>query len=203
MNTNEFDKEYYLVKVDGVSNHPLLTWGETDDEPFIYPRPVNDEDLDLPLKIKFDKPYPKQPELVDILHIANGFAVSEKVKQCLEKMNIYGIKFSPMTIETDKKKKVGGYYFFHIWNRIVAIDKNNYIGDEPNERGRIHRLEKFSLDETVMESMPLEKRLVFHLGESITERLIHKTVYDALIAENVTGGAFFRVDKWDDNAMFR
>ena len=203
MNTNEFDKEYYLMNVDGASNHPLLTWGETDDEPFIYPRPVNDEDLELPLKMKFCKPYPKQLELADILFSDGDLVVSEKVKQCLEKMNIYGIQFFSTEIETDKKKKVKGYYYFHLWNRIVAVDKNNYEGDEPNERGRIHNLEKFSLDEAVMENTPLEKRLVFHLGESISERLIHKTVYDTLKAENIIGGAFFRIDNWDENAMFR
>ena len=205
MNTNEFDKEYYLVNVDGASNHPLLTWGDTDDELFIYPKPVDEdhEDLELPLKIKFSKPYPKQPEFVDILFLDGDLVVSEKVKLCLEKINIYGVQFFPVEIETDKKKKVDKYYLFHAWNRISAVDKNNYVGGDINEWGRIQGLDKFSLDKNVIESIFLDKRLIFHLGESTSNILIHKNVYDVLKAENVTGFSFFRIDEWDDNAMFR
>ena len=198
MNTNELDKEYYLVNIDGENKHPLLTWGATKYDPFIFPKPIEESDLELPLKIKFRKPYPKQPEFADILLLDGNYAVSEKVKQLFEKMNIYGIQFFPVEIETNTQKITNGYYAFHPWNGISAVDKNNYTGSEVDEDGEIDDLEKFSLDKTALEAIPLEKRLIFHLSESSLEILIHKTVYDAIIAENLTGFSLFRIDEWND-----
>ena len=194
--TNEFNKEYYLMDVDGADNHPLLTWGDTDYDPFIFPKPIEEEDIELPLKIWFSSPYPKNPEIADILFLNGDLAMSEKVKSIFEKMNIYGVQFFPAEIITNKKKIIEGHFVFHPWNRISAVDKNNYVGSPITDKGRIDSLQKFSLDENVLGAIPLEKRLVFHLAESSSERLIHKSVYDAIISEKLIGFSFFRVDEW-------
>ena len=200
---SRFDEEYYVMNVDGSNNHPLLTWGSTDYEPLIFPRPVKDGVFELPLKIWFSSPYPKNPEIADILFVDGDLVVSGKVKSVLEKMNIYGIQFFPAQIITNNEQVIEGHYAFHPWNRIAAVDKNNYIGAPVDEKGRISGLEKFSLDEKVLDAIVLEERLVFHLAESKTKRLIHHSVYEALVKENVTGFSFFRVDEWGDDAMFR
>ena len=200
MKSNEFDKEYYVMDADKAPNHPKLVWGASDCFLLIQPKAVEKYTINLPLQLEFSQPYPKLSELADILHIPNGFVVSEKVKRCIEKMNIYGTQFFPIDVKQYRAKKAEGYYFFRIWNRISAIDKNNYVGDKPNQYGTIYNLEKFSLDKTVMEKISLGKRLAFHLKESTTKRLIHQSVYDALMAENVTGGSFFRMDRWGDDA---
>jgi hypothetical protein len=190
------------MNVDGANNHPLLTWGSTDNDPFIFPKPIEEGDLELPLKIWFSPPYPKNPEMADILFLYGDLAMSEKVKSLFEKMNIYGVQFFPIEITTNKDKVIEGYYAFHPFNRIAAVDKNNYVGSPVTDRGRIDSLQQFSLDENVLNDIPLEKRLVFHLAESKTKRLVHKTVYEAMINENLTGFSFFRIDEWDSNAMF-
>ncbi len=200
---SRFDEEYYLMNVDGASNHPLLTWGSTDYEPLIFPRPVKDGVFELPLKIWFRSPYPKNPEIADILFLQGYLVMSGKVKSVFEKMNIYGVQFFPVQIITNKEEIIEGHYIIHPWNRIAAVDKNNYDGSPMDEKGRIDSLERFSLDERVLEAIPFEKRLVFHLAESKTERLIHKSVYEALVKENVTGFSFFKVSEWDEaTALF-
>ncbi len=203
MTKNNFDEEYYVMNADGANNHPLLTWGSTNYEPLIFPRAIEDSVLELPLKIWFSSPYPKNPEIADILFVDGDLVVSGKVKSVLEKMNIYGVQFFPVQIITNKEEIIDGHYIIHPWNRIAAVDKNNYIGGSVDEKGRISGLEKFSLDEKVLDAIVLEERLVFHLAESKTKRLIHKSVYEALVKENVTGFSFFKISEWDDNAMFR
>ncbi len=34
INMSHFNKEYYVMDVDGANNHPLLVWGDTDSVPF-------------------------------------------------------------------------------------------------------------------------------------------------------------------------
>jgi hypothetical protein len=42
---NDFDNEYYLMDVDGASNHPVLTWGATNHRPFIFPKPIDNDEI--------------------------------------------------------------------------------------------------------------------------------------------------------------
>jgi hypothetical protein len=191
------------MSADGANNHPMLAWGSTSHKPFIFPKPIQEEELELPLKIKFRKPFPKKTEIADILFLSGDFAMSEKVKNLFEKMNIYGVQFWQAEITTDKSNIITGHYAFHLWNCIAAVDKNNYKGALVTERGLIDSLKSFSLDEKVLSEIPLEKRLVFYLTESNTERLVHQSVYDAMMAENLTGFSFIRVADWDEDAMFR
>lgn len=200
---SKLDQEYYIMSVDGADNHPMLTWGDTDYDPFIFPRPIQDEDLDLPLKVWFSAPYPKIPEMADILFLDGDLLISKKVVLIFETMDIHGVQFFPAEVITNKNEVIKEYYVLHPWNRIAAVDKNNYVGSPVTEKGRIDSLQKFSLDENVLSGIPLEERLMFHLAESKTERLIHKSIYEALINANITGFSFFRVDEWDSNAMFR
>ena len=69
-------------------------------------------------------------------------------------------QFVPVEITTNKKKKIERHYAILFWNRLPAIDKNNYEGNAPNRFGRINNLEKFSLDASILNSVHLEKRLV-------------------------------------------
>jgi len=202
MKYNELDKEYYVMSMDGANNHPILAWGKTRMSPFLKAKPVDESQFELPLKLIFDEPYPAQYEMADLLMLATIFGVSEQFKTLFEDMGIYGVQFVSAEIESNKGNIIKGHSALHIWNKLSAIDKNNYIGGEPDMFDTILDLEKFSLDATLIESIPLEKRLIFGLLEKKTIILVHKTVYEAIISANLTGIRFFRVDEWDKNAMF-
>ena len=117
-------------------------------------------------------------------------------------MNIYGLQMFPIEIKTPKEKIIEGYHVLHIWNEISAVDKNNYIGDEPNMYGNIRGLEAFSLDEKIINNTPLEKRLLFKLKESTSITLIHESIYNNIINFKPEGLSFYEVNKWNIGSQF-
>ncbi len=46
MEHNKFDDEYYVMNVDGANNHPVLAWGDTDDELFLEAEPIEEGALE-------------------------------------------------------------------------------------------------------------------------------------------------------------
>ena len=202
MKYNEFDKKYYVMNVDGANNHPILAWGSTSKSPFLKAQPIEEEKLSLPLEVLFAEPYPAMCEMADFLLLGAQFAASQQLKSLIEELNIYGMQFFPLEIKSNKGEIITNHFLIHYWNRLSAIDKNNYDGEEPNMFGNILRLNKFSLDETLLSETPLEKRKIFTLSEKNNMVIIHKTVHEALVSANLTGIRFFRVDEWNSNVMF-
>jgi hypothetical protein len=203
MENNKFDNEYYLVNVDGANNHPLLAWGKTRRGPFLKAALIDEKTLSLPLQIVFDQPYPKQYEMADFLMLGAQFAGSEILKKFFESNKVYGVQFVPIEITTNKNEIIKGHYAIHFWNRLRAIDENNYEGGKPDEFGEILDLSRFSLNADLLNSIPIEKRLVFVLEEDAGMILVHQTIYEAIQSENLTGMRFWKVSEWDNNAMFR
>jgi hypothetical protein len=203
-NRSKFDSEYYVMGADYAEKYPMLNWGSTRSAKigFFKPQPVDTAALDLPLQIVFDGS-PKKYEMADFLMLGADYAGSEKLKQFFEQRDIYGVQFIP--VEVNHKKNgdiVKGYFAMKVWNVLPAVDKNNYEGGELDRFERITNIKKFSLDTKLLESIPLEKRLVFYLHER-SFFIIHQSIYEALQKENFTGVKYFRVDEWDSNVAFR
>ena len=203
MNTNEFDKEYYMMSADRANNYPFLNWGSTKYSPFIKKKPIDDEALNLPLKIVIATPCPKNFEMADFLILSAIYATSEKMKNVFENNNVYGVQFFPIEIESKKGDIIIGHYAMHFWNRLAVVDKKNYKGGKPDQLGLIMDLQKFSLNENLLNKTPLEERLVIRVAENPTMLLVHKSIYEAIKAEELTGMKFFRVDEWDSSVMFK
>ncbi len=201
-NMKNFNEEYYVMKVDGADNHPILAWGETDMIPFLYIKEIENDDLEFPLELEFDTPYPKKPEMADILDISSTCVFSEKIKLLFEKLQIPQVQFIPATIVTNKKQKIEGHYIFHCWNGIPAVDKENYEGDPVDEDGEIVTLEKFSLDSKVLSDIEQENRLVFRLAETPSFIIVHKSIKEAIENEQATGFRFYSIAKWSPSAIF-
>lgn len=204
MKHTDLDKQYYVLNVDGEDNHPTLEWGDYDDSLFLDDSPIDTSELELPIEVVFDDPYPSKYTMPDFLMLGSSFACTEKVKNLFEKSNVYGVEFFPIDKITDNKSNIiEGYFAMHIWNIIEAIDKLNYIGEKPNRKGHIFDIEKFSLDQSVLQNIPIEQRLIFELKDSPAMYIIHESIFNLISKEDLTGFAFFRVDDWDDDAMFR
>ena len=171
--------------------------------PFAKAEPIDESTLNLPLQIVFDEPYPKQPEMADFLMLSADFAASEKLKTLFETQKIYGIQFVPVEITTNKKEKIAGHYAINFCNRLRAIDPDNYEGGEPDRFGTILDLKRFSLNENLLNNIPFEQRLVFVLEEDPGMIIVHQSIYEVIQSEKLSGMRFFRLDDWDDNAMFR
>lgn len=202
MNHNKFDNEYYLISVDSAENHPSLTFGDTDCMPFMRRESINNEDIELPLKIEFDDTYPKY-EMADLLILDAQYAVSDKLKNIFEREEVYGVQFFPVDVKVKKGKVISGHYAMHIWNRLAVIDKKNYKGGKPDRLGLIVDLERFSLNEKLMEDTPFEQRKLIRMAEEPTMLLVHQSIYDAIQTAGLTGISFWKVSEWDTGAAFR
>ncbi len=202
MNHNKFDNEYYVMEADNAYNHPVLTFGDTNCRPFMKKMPLDNDEIELPIKIEFDDDYPEY-EMADLLILDAQYAVSEKLKNILEREEVHGIQFFPAEIETEKSEIILGHNFMHVWNRLAAIDKKNYKGGKPDELGLILDLESISLNEDLMEKTPFEQRKVIRLAEDPSMLLVHQSIYNAIKEEGLTGMSFWKVSEWDTGAMFR
>ncbi|MCG2839305.1 hypothetical protein L6J37_20955 [Photobacterium sp. WH77] len=125
--------------------------------------------------------------------------VSEKFRQVLVPFNLPGIDFYQTDIINDDKTW-SDYYFMHIWNHHKAIDKKRSEIKGTYVRNRFTLL-KLSLDEKVLDQVPLEKRLVFTLEEKPVF-LFHESVVAALRAADLSGLGFRRVDDWSIGSAF-
>ncbi len=197
-----FNEEYYRMDSDGADNHPLLAWGSTSRRLFIWIKEIDSSKLKLPSEIEFDSPYPRKPEMADILDLSSTYVFSEKIKLLFEKLQIPKLQFIPATIITNKKQKVEGHYIFHCWNGIAAVDKQNYVGNPVDEDGLITTLEKFSLDSNALADIELKDRLVFRLEEMPSFFIVHKSVKEAIENEQATGFRFYNIEKWSPSAIF-
>jgi hypothetical protein len=183
--------------------HPMLNWGTTRSSKvgFGKPQPIDVTTLELPLQIIFDDS-PKEYEMADFLMLGVYFAVSKKLKQFFEQKDIYGAIFIPVEVNHKNGDIVKDYFAMQVWNVLPAVDKNNYEGGDLDRFERINDLQKFSLDAKLLESIPLEKRLVFWLHEK-SMLIIHQSIYEAIQKENFSGVKYYRVDEWDSNVAFR
>jgi hypothetical protein len=202
MNNNIFDNEYYVMDVEGADNHPMLAWGKNSARPFLVDEEIDMKELNNPLEIEFNTPYPKTPVMADNLHLMFKRVLSERIKLLFERLQIPKVQFIPVIIVTNKKQKIEGHYIFHCWNNICAVDKNNYEGGEIDEDGLITDLESFSLDAKVLEKISLEQRLVFCLSENTDFIIVHQSIKDAIENAGATGFRFYQISKWSPSAIF-
>jgi hypothetical protein len=80
------------------------------------------------------------------------------------------------------------------YNDIAAMDKEKSEFTKPR---RAYFISKFVLDREALKKIPLEKRLVFVLKEAPSRVVFHKSVVDAIMAENPTGVQFRPIENWE------
>jgi hypothetical protein len=141
--------------------------------------------------------------MADFLSLGAQYAGSLKLKTLYERAKIPAIQFIPIEIESNKGEIIKQHYAIHFGNRLRAIDEKNYEGGEPDDFNQILDLERFSLNADLLNNTPIENRISFALDEDPSIILVHQSIYEAINAEDLTGMRFFRVDEWDDGAIFR
>ena len=194
MQNKEIDGEYYVIQVDRKGLYPWLAWGDYDDTPFLEAESIDISEIPSPLVVEFDEPYPKTFEMADLHLLGSQFAFTEELKNIFA--DIYGVEFFEIDkIMDHKHNSYSGYYAVHIWNTLTAVDMQNYVG-KPGRKGYIGSLTKFSLNNEILESIPLEKRLVFKLREATDIFIVHKSLYEKIEDKGFKGFALVSVDKW-------
>lgn len=87
--------------------------------------------------------------------------VSEKFRQALLPFNLPGVDFYPTDVTNDTCVWPD-YYMMHIWQHDRAIHRGRSVIDGTYVKDDFF-LEALSLDEAVLDKVPLEARLVFKL----------------------------------------
>ena len=197
---NEF--EYYLIGGDGDASTPLLAPDEYQSLRILH-KEIPYEGLE-PIRLRFNNPIPRNPTMRDY-HSLPYSVVSKKVRDILETMNIFGVQFIPAVIRNELNGDVyEGYYIIHVFNQIECLDreKAKYTTSDLMKYG-ISEINKLVLDQKVLEKIPLEKRLVFYLKESISKRIYHKSIVDAVMAIEPDGLKFGKIEDWYEGIQFQ
>ncbi|MDR2496651.1 MAG: hypothetical protein LBD21_05945 [Tannerellaceae bacterium] len=197
MKDDSFDREYYVMSIDRNYNRPLLAWAKTNLSAFLSPARMSAAQMAQPLSVAFIEPYPVFFREVDFIMLGGLFAASERMKLFFEQAGIYGVQFVPLSIINDRHEEHPGYFAMHFWNRIAAIDKSNYEGDELNEFDHIMHLRKFSLKAEALKNVSKKQRQVFMLRENSLLIIVHDEIRAMAEQFGLTGISFTRIDQWN------
>lgn len=190
---NEF--EYYIVERDGSQAYPLLATDSDYPHTMMYIRTeelINDPQL---TGFKYSDPIPRNPVIGDYFSQTES-VVSKKIKDVLEPLNIKGIQLIPAQITTNKGDVLENYYYIHIANYIMAVDREHSVYTPDDYDEDILSLDNFKLNESVLNEIELIDRLIFRLKESKSTKIYHKSIVDAIMAVNPTGLKFRKVEDW-------
>jgi len=126
--------------------------------------------------------------------------LSKKIADILRGLNLYNVDYLNASL-TDKKSNTNyDYYVLHIRNHIECLDKERSSWTPPAyDPNEVMDIKSMCLDLDRLEKVPLEKRLLFRLKESITYILYHESLVDAIIKANPTNMRFVSVEAWHSN----
>ena len=113
-------ENYFVLARENNDSYPLLVFDDYETERhFKRYKPI---ELSSPVKLSIGKPKPRQPVLVDY-HKTPLPVFSEKIRDVLAPMNIFGSQLVPAEIKLRGKRHP--YWILHTINKIDCIDKEN------------------------------------------------------------------------------
>lgn len=195
-----YDNQYYLLSNDAQSgNHMICESNKSDDGLDLLERSSIKRQVLGKGHVAITMGDDDQFSPCDYHHVLPSGLISEKFKEVLTSFNLPGVDFYETVIET-RIKKWNDRYLVHIWQNYRALHqkrskidgtfvKNNFI------------LEGISLDENLLDKIPLKDRLVFRLNEN-PKYLYHESVVAAIKVANLTGVRFICVKDWGLGSAF-
>lgn len=194
--TMERKFEYYRVHRFADESIPLLS-DDSGNPDYLYDNtPIKNPELML---FRIRKPIPKKPKMADYLSSPNS-VVSKRIFDTLFPLKIEGIQLLPARICGKDDEIFNQYWAIHIYNNIKCIDASQ--SDCIIERRNLDDVNKLILDKKVLESIPLEKRLVFRLKEDFSYQLFHVSIVEAILAVSPVGIKFTNIEEWHEGSFF-
>lgn len=196
----KYDDEYYLLTETGAAGSYMLGQvDESDDGLLRLLRMSSIKHLvEGPGKVKVNQGNKRKFAPCDF-HKTPRFLVSEKFKTVIETFQPQGVDFYQTDI-SNEGQVWSEHYFTHIWNnyRVMHHGRSKIDGTYVDDD---FILESFSLDEELLDKIPLQERLIFRLSES-PQFLFHETVVAALSEADLTGLGFIKVKDWGISSAF-
>ncbi|UYI16416.1 imm11 family protein [Myxococcus xanthus] len=120
--------------------------------------------------------------------------LSAKAKSLLEPLAISHLQFLPadVSFESGEVKRL---WWLHVYRSIHCVDRKRTKGLFASPR-QMMAIGKLVLDEQALADIPLERRLIFRLGELLDIILLHSSLVERLRSWEAEGLKFMRVDEW-------
>ena len=195
---SEMQTDYFVIESAANSAHPLLQWDEEALE-FRRPEPVVRSE---PVRLVLGSPVPRNPMMVDH-HSLPQPVFSARIKEALEPLGLHGVQFVPADVKVTPAD-VRRYWVLHVYNEIRCLDRQQSVCSFYSD-GDVLSIEKLVLDERVLGELPLERRRLFVLAETLSTYVVHHSLVERLLGLTPPpeGIRVVRVDRWNDSAGFQ
>jgi len=132
----------------------------------------------------------------DILFEGFNVLVRDRIREALLQYDLPGLQINPAVYIDDQDKWHEDFWFLTFFQRFDCWDRKTSIyTDEPLEGGgmKIYPVEKIHLDASVLDKVPLEKRLLFKMGSTVDGFVtVHQSLLP-LFRKGRSGAEFFSV----------
>jgi hypothetical protein len=189
--------EYYRVHRDNDDSIPILA-SDSGNPSYLYDeQPIGDPKLML---FKLGKPVPKKPKMADYLS-SPSCIISRKLLDVLDPLKVEGIQLLPAQVRGKNDEIFSDYWAIHIYHNLKCVDTT--LSDCVVRNSGLGYVKKLVLDKKVLEKIPLDKRLIFRLGEDPAYQLFHISIVDAIMAVKPEGIRFTNIEEWNEGSFFQ
>lgn len=205
-----FDKEYFIAFSQS-DDYPIIKPSSEYEETFMYSeepkqpfRPLRFETL----RQEENRESGILDEMGDIHQSGVQVVVSEKLIKKIFPLRTRGLNIIPALIIDNQDKWHEDYSYLHFYNNLDCLDLNKSDfevrkwGAEEHKFDRI--VNKFRLDNSVLESIPENERQLFAIGSSsaIREVFFHKNLVNFIVENQMKGFKFFAVEDYEEGMEF-
>lgn len=194
----DYNQTYYIPMGTDIEDAPLLSWGD-DNNIFIEGQPI---ELVEPVALTLRDPEPNNPVMVDY-HRLSEAVFSDKIKNSIAPMKIKGVQLLPARIMIDEDKFYD-YWYMYTYNRLAdCLDLENSKYSMMIGLDKIDYMSKILLNNSQVDKISLEERLVFKPFEYATHEIFHESVVEQIMETSPVGIKFWSLTEWDDSAFFK
>jgi hypothetical protein len=193
---SHYDDEYYILCADNNENYPLTDLDESTLSSnkhggiFSSSGPIIQDGYVFPVHL--GDPIPVNPEIVDYHEQPNVFSY-RVIQDVAQRHELPGVQWLPAYIH-HKKKRYEDYVIMHTYKEIGCLDRNK---SDYKQRGEFRvSIKKIVLDQNVLDSIPLEERLIFLMEEKTSLVFMHESIVAEIMKYDPKGVRFVKSKDW-------
>lgn len=202
---NNFDQQYYFVRCSDNDCLPELTPDvNTEDRKFSYERqPIGSSPLMFfngAKEYQRKKRIPSLKKLPDILFSGADLVVTSRLREALLEFDIPNLYMHPTVYVHDDGKWHEDYWYLTFTQDFDCWDRENSTYSAKNiEMGGmiLHNVYSYSLDQKLLEKTPIERRLLFKMGGTLTGYVVcHESINQLFSSAEESGAKLTRVSDY-------
>jgi hypothetical protein len=129
--------------------------------------------------------------ILAIPRMTASFLISNKLYKSLYDKNIFGIQFISTTLYEKDIVKYNDFWYVHIFNYLSLLDMTQSFFATLNDCYEIsNELAVIKFNDNLINSISLDKRLIFRLKDVPNYIIVHKSIMDIIMDCNPIGVTF-------------